>query len=341
MDCTPVEGKHMSKQDDDRVELIGSPNVEISVCIATYNQERYIANCILSVIAQHVDVPIEILVGDDCSTDATGEIADSTASRYPAIVRCYHHIKNLGPSENLKFLIERASGKYIAMLDGDDMWLPGKLEAQLKFLTDHPSCVAVFTNAAIINDSGELIGVFNNSQPPVLDLEYILRRGNFLNHSSRLFRQASGSFLTLTSQNFIDYYITIGLAAQGDIGYLNGALTVYRAGVPNSMTSATPKKVQELYWSALTLTDLRSASEKGVVGVVSNFWFHVLYRARIDGDFPYALEWAKRIRKEMPRVANKSLMLGLLAFARHPFARIYGKISDLFRKRKLRVWFYR
>ncbi len=106
----------------------------VSVCIATYNHERYIHDCIMSVVAQAHEIPIEILVGDDSSSDKTGEIVRRLADRLPDIVRYFRHAKKMGGVLNRQFLIGQTTGEYIAHLDGDDYWLPGKIAKQISLM---------------------------------------------------------------------------------------------------------------------------------------------------------------------------------------------------------------
>lgn len=101
----------------------------VTVIIPTYNGEETIQRAIKSVISQGVDV--EILICDDCSTDRTIEIA----KKYPVkvLINDYH---TGGPNKGRNAGIKSAKGDYIAFLDQDDEWLPGKLKKQLEWDAD-------------------------------------------------------------------------------------------------------------------------------------------------------------------------------------------------------------
>src|SRR6185295_16418497 len=103
----------------------------------------------------------------------TGEIVQRLATAYPEIIKYFRHEIKLGYSQNYQFLIAHALGDFIAHLDGDDIWLPGKLEAQLRFMKDHPHCSAVFTNAIVFNKDHAILGVYNNKQPELQDINYL------------------------------------------------------------------------------------------------------------------------------------------------------------------------
>lgn len=96
---------------------------KISVIVCTYNQEKYLAQAIESVMMQKCDEPFEILIGDDCSTDGTGKIADEYQSQYPEIIRVIRPEKNGGASLNMVRLMQAAKGNYLVICDGDDYWL--------------------------------------------------------------------------------------------------------------------------------------------------------------------------------------------------------------------------
>lgn len=120
----------------------------IGVCIATYNQEKYIAQCIESVLMQECTWPIRLYIGNDCSTDSTAAICQQYANQYPNI-QLYNRAENLGLTANTIALLQemRNDGcEFIAMLDGDDYWLiPNKLQQQMDYLLAHPECGLVHT----------------------------------------------------------------------------------------------------------------------------------------------------------------------------------------------------
>ena len=101
----------------------------VSVIIPTYNAEKTIKRAIDSVLSQNEDV--EILICDDCSTDSTLTIALHYG------LRLFQNNKHTGgPNAGRNIGIKAAKGEYIAFLDQDDEWLPGKLKKQLEVLKD-------------------------------------------------------------------------------------------------------------------------------------------------------------------------------------------------------------
>lgn len=104
----------------------------VSVIMPTYNCAKYIAQSIDSVINQTV-TDWEIQIVDDCSTDNTEEVLAPYLEKYPDI-HFYRLPVNSGAAIARTEAIKRASGKYCAFLDSDDIWTPDKLEKQIAFM---------------------------------------------------------------------------------------------------------------------------------------------------------------------------------------------------------------
>ena len=105
----------------------------ISVIIPTFNREAVLLRAIDSVLEQK-DVPLELIIVDDGSTDNTcATLNDKVAPL--RIIRCD---KNRGPAAARNLGIQQAQGEWIAFLDSDDVWMSGKLKAQLDFFAKHP-----------------------------------------------------------------------------------------------------------------------------------------------------------------------------------------------------------
>lgn len=253
----------------------------VSVCITCYNHEAYIGQCLDSVLQQTGTFTLEILIGDDGSNDASRQIIQDYAQRYPGQVVAVLQPVNLGASRNLQSLIARASGEYIAHLDGDDYWLPGKLVKQLDALQAQPTAVAAYCNARVMDENDHCIGFFNDRVPAQFGLDYIVKCGNFLNTSSTLYRSTARQPILDIDEPFIDYRANILLAAQGDIVFLQEPLAGYRWMVQNSMTSSGRDPIYERYFDAISEAARLGASQTAVDLCVRRFcrslWFSALF----------------------------------------------------------------
>lgn len=110
----------------------------VSVIIPTFNCGPYISDALRSVLSQEV-TSFEIIVIDDCSTDNTEQIVRAIAPQ----ARYLRNKVNSGPSFSRNRGIDASRGTYVAFLDADDQWLPGKLAAQLNVFADFPDVILV------------------------------------------------------------------------------------------------------------------------------------------------------------------------------------------------------
>ena len=104
----------------------------ISVVMSVFNEEKNITKCIESVMRQSFK-NYEFLIFDDNSNDSTKKILKKFRKKNKKI-KCYFSKKNLGLTKALNFLIKKSKGKYIARIDGDDLWLKHKLQIQFDFM---------------------------------------------------------------------------------------------------------------------------------------------------------------------------------------------------------------
>jgi len=125
----------------------------VSICCVTYNQADTIAQALESFLAQRADVPVEILVHDDASTDGTDAILAAYAARYPDEVFPLLETENQyrkGIAMDATFNFPRAKGEYLALCEGDDYWCdPHKLKKQVAYLQANPECTFCFTNGYV------------------------------------------------------------------------------------------------------------------------------------------------------------------------------------------------
>lgn len=120
----------------------------VSVCMTAYNHEAYLRQAIESVLAQRTSFAVEIVLGEDCSTDATAAICREYAGRYPGRVRMVTSEANVGWRANYRRTFDACRGKYVAYCDGDDWWSDvRKLQMQVELLESDPGCGMCFTRA--------------------------------------------------------------------------------------------------------------------------------------------------------------------------------------------------
>lgn len=135
------------------MENISENEVLVSVIIPAYNCEKYIEKSIDSALVQQV--PLEVIVLNDCATDGTEAVIQKYLDN-PA-VRYVRNEKNLGVAKTRNRGVCLANGKYVAFLDSDDWWEPGKLEKQLEMI-EQEQVVLCSTGRALVNSDGSLMG---------------------------------------------------------------------------------------------------------------------------------------------------------------------------------------
>jgi GT2 family glycosyltransferase len=130
---------------------INTDNTLVSVIIPAYNAQRFIVRALESALAQ--DIPrSEIIVVDDASTDGTRDLVATYKTRG---VRLLSQARQGGAAAARNAGIAAAAGEFIAFLDADDEWLPGKLKRQLTIMVGAPLMVFISCRATLIDERGE------------------------------------------------------------------------------------------------------------------------------------------------------------------------------------------
>jgi len=175
----------------------------VSICVQTYQHEKFIAQCLDSLLSQKTDFNFEIIVGEDGSSDRTAEICDSFAKKYPDKIRLFkrdpkNKISIRGKKtgrfnflENLK----AARGKYICLCDGDDYWTNvRKLQKQYNFLNENPKVSLVYSSYT--HQRQDLSSVIEPVEEKIFEPEE-LKTIHYLGHvSTWMFRNDLQSLLS-------------------------------------------------------------------------------------------------------------------------------------------------
>lgn len=288
----------------------------VTVCIATYNQNAWIEQCLRSVIDQDVDAELNILVGDDASTDGTSDIVAKLALEHCNAVQHLCRNKNMGPLDNMRDLLTHARGDFVARVDGDDYWLPGKLQQQLRYLQTHADCAAVFTNAITVDANGDTIGLFNDVRDARFNLASMVRRGNFLNNSSILLRHADLVDSLRVTVPQIDYRGHLWLARRGWLGHIGEPLVAYRVNVRGSMIATMNDRVRELYWEAIQSVPRDLIRDADFARGTADFLRRVFYHAVRKRRWGLLSKWLPRVMAASPYGRTSTVLLTAESIAR-------------------------
>jgi glycosyltransferase involved in cell wall biosynthesis len=227
----------------------------ISVCIPTYNQEKYIKKCLLSVLNQDVKVPYEIIVSDDCSTDQTRNIILEICKSHSDKIKYIFNSKNLGPTQNALLARSHALGKYICHCDGDDFFYEEKLRIQYEFLEENSEYVAAWHKIDFFNEDGSMrkAAVKNSVGIICVDVQDMLAFGSWGANSSLMYRYDGVPFKT-EKYTMYDFEFCLFLLDQGKLVLLPNILGGYRVNAVGSLTNNLNKnKVNYLREAQLQL----------------------------------------------------------------------------------------
>lgn len=134
--------------------------IKISVVVITYNQETTIRQTLDSILAQKGDFDLELVIGEDCSTDSTRAICEEyTVYHTLYTIRLLPNTKNLGIMANFARVMQACTGDYVAICAGDDYWCDEhKLEKQLKFMLANPQFGVCCTNGyRLMVETGRMV----------------------------------------------------------------------------------------------------------------------------------------------------------------------------------------
>lgn len=206
----------------------------ISVVVTAYNHEKYIAQCLDSILMQKGYFQLEIILGDDCSTDRTAEIIARYQKLYPKLIKVMPNEVNLGVTKNLERCLDACRGEYIAICEGDDYWIDEyKLQKQMEFLEDHPDYSMCFSGLLLrYEDSGKLIPFESQAQlkKQAITTADLVTENIIGNFSCCMYRSKTIQKLPKKLFNIytVDWMLNMACGEQGPIGFLPEAMSVYR-----------------------------------------------------------------------------------------------------------------
>jgi glycosyltransferase involved in cell wall biosynthesis len=127
----------------------------VTVGIMAYNEEKYIADALESILKQDF-LDYEILLADNASTDRTGDIVAKYINS-GAPIRYFRHAENMGAVKNFDFLVENASGKYFVLAGGHDLWSRDFVSILVEALENNPGAVLAHTQTVWLDELGNVL----------------------------------------------------------------------------------------------------------------------------------------------------------------------------------------
>ncbi len=197
----------------------------ISIITPVYNSEKYIAETIESVLAQSYS-NWEMIIVDDCSTDKSREIIRKFVEK-DSRIHLIEFDENSGTGKARNIALQNANGRFVAFLDSDDMWMPEKLDKQIRFMTENHYPIS-FTSYKLVDENGNdlhrVIRVMKS-----VNLHQYLKNTIIGYSSSMIDLRLIGSFQIADIRIRVDTQVWINLLKKGFVAYgLNEVLMIYR-----------------------------------------------------------------------------------------------------------------
>ncbi len=215
-------------------------DILISIICITYNQEKYIRNCLDGFIMQKTNFRFEVIIHDDASTDGTADIIREYEQKYPDIIRPIYQLENQwsqGVQFMKKYIYPKVKSRYVALCEGDDYWTdPYKLQKQVDFLEAHPEYSGCFHPVKVHWENGKTQDSVYPTKEMIKDKKFItkddLLKMNYIQTNSVVYRWL---FDVKNMQELIpdgilpgDWYLHLLFAQYGNIAYLPDMMAVYR-----------------------------------------------------------------------------------------------------------------
>jgi len=185
----------------------------ISVIIPSFNRFDLIGKTITSVLSQKVDSEIEIVIGDDASTDGSRDVLLYYKAEYPDVIKLIFHEKNMGLGANWATCLKACHGEYICNCDNDDFWHnEKKLQLQIDYMQSHPQANVLFTDYITRDESHNKEHYCSSfiEEHDSNNLQSIIGGGGKWNLcNDTVMYRASFLFSHITPEDYISYRFTL------------------------------------------------------------------------------------------------------------------------------------
>jgi glycosyltransferase involved in cell wall biosynthesis len=230
----------------------------ISIVVVTYNQEKYISQALDSILEQEHTYPYEIIVADDCSKDNTKSILLEYKNKFPDIITLLLNENNYGLIRNYFNVISYCSGKYIMQCAGDDYWLPGKVEAQIRYMEEHfdvgmcyGKVLQYYQKAKKYSiypfgDNCTLDDIIKSGKRAVPALSICMRREVFLHYLTEIEPETKEWLVE-------DYPLVLWFLYNNKIYCINKIVGVYRVLEESASHSSDMEKIEKLWDSVIDI----------------------------------------------------------------------------------------
>ncbi len=215
--------------------------IMVSVLVLVYNHEKYLEQCLNSIVKQKTNFKYEVLIHDDCSQDNSEEIIKRFHKRYPDIIKPFYEKENQyskGVKITIDILVPQIKGKYFCFCEGDDYWIDEKkLQKQFDFLENNNEYKLCVHNSIGVNKNGREISkiIVNRLGGDLCCEDFILGGGEYVSTNS-IFSYSSLAKNTPSYFKYmsLDYVWQIYLSSSGKTYCFKDFMSAYRINSDNS-----------------------------------------------------------------------------------------------------------
>jgi glycosyltransferase involved in cell wall biosynthesis len=204
--------------------------MKVSVWMSAYNHEKYISQCLDSVLMQKTEFDFEIIIGEDCSKDRTREIVCEYQKKFPHKIKLFLPENNIGMMKMDVATRDLCTGDYIALMNGDDYWTDeNKLQLQADFLDKNPDTVMCYHKAKVENETnGESFETVFPESGNELPVEFLLLGYNPVMTPTVMIRNILHIPDYFAELPYGDMPLYLLLSEIGKIKYIDKLMSVYR-----------------------------------------------------------------------------------------------------------------
>lgn len=283
----------------------------VSVIVPSYNHAKYIKESLESALSQDF-ADLEVLVVDDGSTDDSVAIAESVSD--PRL-KVFRNPANVGAYTTQNAALDRASGEFVAILNSDDLWRPGKLRAQIEAMERHPEANLCYTLGVQVDEQGRELPEDQHLHWPrdeVQDLFPYLLSSNRLLASAVMFRREAVRFEP-TLRYSGDWVAWLKLAEAGLVACVAKPLVAWRQHPTNSYLRSRTVTLEEIRVRRAILAAkprwLRARPDKSVIR-------RALSECAVDLTALYVLTGKMRLAKASASLAVRLAPVNTVAHKR-------------------------
>jgi glycosyltransferase involved in cell wall biosynthesis len=243
----------------------------VSVFVTTYQHAKYVSECLESILMQKINFPVEIVVGEDQSTDGTREICIEYAKKYPEKIRLFLRDRKqttlydengmFSKSINGVFTLMSCRGKRIAVCEGDDYWTDRyKLQKQVDFLEANADHGLIHTDADCFFEASRKYTrnyLSNSFSIPEGDVYGELLVRNFIATVTVMFRSEfikNVDINELSRFKMGDKFLWLEIARRSKVGFLNESTAVYRVRSDSVSHALDKSKRTEFFSSSFNMS---------------------------------------------------------------------------------------